>query len=179
MALLVTAIGEPKTFPQQRKDGSGSFDIIKVPLTLKAKFGDTSGFKMGVNYSIWLDAAKVVKVTAAAQSLIDGVATASDGSTYHPSCRLAIVNDAECFELGKLETKELQRKSDNGSYSVTNQTIWLKDPTMVLQYDILELAVHPQRGNIDDLDILVDVKGAKLLNAPVASAAPTTAVDPF
>lgn len=179
MALLVTAIGLPQTVTHERKDGSGSFTKNEIPFTVKAKFGDTSGFQMGVNYTIWLDASKVTKVALIAQSLIDGVAKAgSDGEMYHSSCRLAIVNDVECFQFGELRTKELKRK-DGTPYSVTNQTIWLKDPTLVLQYDIAELAVHPQRGNIDDLDILVDFKGAELLAAPVASAATTTAVDPF
>jgi hypothetical protein len=179
MALLVTAIGIPQKVTHERKDGSGSFNKNEIPFTLKAKFGETGGFQMGVNYTIWFDADKIAKVQLTAQSLIDGVAKAkSDGQMYHSSCRLAIVNDAECFEFGEIRTKTLKRK-DGTEYSVTNQTIWLKDPTMVFQYDILELAVHPQRGNIDDLDVLVDVKGAELLAAPVASAAPTTAVDPF
>ena len=179
MALLVTAIGIPQKVTHERKDGSGSFNKNEIPFTLKAKFGETGGFQMGVNYTIWFDASKIAKVQLTAQSLIDGVAKAkSDGQMYHSSCRLAIVNDAECFEFGEIRTKTLKRK-DGTEYSVTNQTIWLKDPTMVFQYDILELAVHPQRGNIDDLDVLVDVKGAELLAAPVTSAAPTTAVDPF
>jgi len=179
MALLVTAIGLPQTVTHDRKDGSGSFTKSEIPLTVKAKFGDTGGFQMGVNYTIWLDASKASKVALIAQSLIDGVAKAgSDGELYHSSCRLAVINDAECFEFGKIRVNDLKRK-DGTPYSVTNQTIWLKDPDTMLQYDIRELAIHPQRGNIDDLDILVDVKGAELLAAPVVSATSTTAVDPF
>jgi hypothetical protein len=59
---------------------------------------------------------------------------------------------------------------------VTNQTIWLKDDT-ALTYDIAELAVSPQRGNIDDLDILVDFRGAALV-APVVTSTATAEV-PF
>jgi hypothetical protein len=46
-----------------------------------------------------------------------------------------------------------------------------------LTYDIAELAVSPQRGNIDDLDILVDFRGAGLV-APVVTSTATAEV-PF
>lgn len=178
MALLVTMVGLPQQVTHDRKDGSGSFTKTEIPLTVKAKFGDTGGFQMGVNYTIWLDASKASKVALVAQSFIDGVAKAgSDGELYHSSCRLAVINEAECFEFGPIRTADLKRK-DGSPYSVTNQTIWLK-PTLEFKYGIGELAVHPQRGNIDDIDVLVDFKGAELLAAPVASETSTAVGDPF
>ena len=175
MTLLITKVGAPTTHTHNLKDGSGSFSKTEVPVTLQAKFGEEAGFQVGVNYTVWMDSARAGKVIAIASAFIDGTATDSNGELYHPSCRLAVVNDSECFTAGELRTKELTNKFGS-TYTVTNQTIWLKDDT-ALTYDIAELAVSPQRGNIDDLDILVDFRGAALV-APVVTSTATAEV-PF
>lgn len=176
MTLLITKVGAPTTHTHNLKDGSGSFNKTEVPVTLQAKFGDEGGFQVGVNYTLWLDSARAGKVIAIAQAFIDGEATDSNGELYHSNCRLAVVNDSECFSLGELKTKELTNKF-GGKYTVNNQTIWLKDD-LAFTYDIAELAVSPQRGNIDDLDILVDFRGTALLASAVVPSA-STMDEPF
>lgn len=178
MALLITKIGSALTQTKDRTDGSGKFTTTDTPFTLRAKFGDTGGFQMGVVYTIWLATSASKKVALIAQAFIDGTAQMTNGDTYHSDNRLAVVNDAECFEFGQIKNKEWT-DAQGVKHPQVAQTIWLKDKTMVMCYDILELAVNAQRGNINDLDVLVDFKGAELLNAPVASATSTTAVDPF
>ena len=175
MVLLFTKVGAPTTHTHELKDGSGKFSKTEVPVTLQAKFGEEAGFALGVNYTMWMDAVRASKVIAIAQAFIDGTATDKNGELYHPSCRLAVANDTDCFTVGELRTKELPNKF-GGTYTVTNQTIWLKDDT-ALTYDIAELAVSPQRGNIDDLDILVDFRGSALVAPAVTSTA--TAEVPF
>jgi hypothetical protein len=177
MTLLITKVGAPTTHTHTLKDGSGkTFTKTEVPVTLQAKFGEETGFTVGVNYTLWLDAGRAAKVIAIAQAFIDGEATDSAGELYHSNNRLAISNDVECFNLGELRTKELTNKF-GGTYTVTNQTLWLKDD-LALTYDIAELAVSPQRGNIDDLDIAIDVRGTALLATAVVPSV-STMDEPF
>ena len=168
MTLLITKVGAPTTHTQNLKDGSGSFDKTEVPVTLRAKFGEEAGFELGVNYTVWLSASKCRKVLAIASAFIDGTATDKNGELYHPNCRLAVVNDSECFNFGK-------RKANDGY--LDSQAIWLKDDVF-FTYEIGELSVSPERGNIDDLDILVDFRGASLIVAPVVTSV-VDAVEPF
>ena len=176
MTLLITKVGAPTTHTNNLKDGSGSFDKTEVPVTLQAKFGEEAGFTVGVNYTLWLDPRRASKVIAIAQAFIDGEATDSAGELYHSNNRLAVENDSECFNFGKLRTKELPSKF-GGTYTVTNQAIWLKDD-LAMTYDIAELTVSPERGNIDDLDILVDFRGTALLATAVVPSA-STMDEPF
>jgi hypothetical protein len=168
MTLLITKVGAPTTHTQNLKDGSGSFDKTEVPVTLRAKFGEEAGFDISVNYTVWLNASKCRKVIAIAQAFIDGTATDKNGELYHPNCRLAVVNDSECFNFGK-------RKANDGY--LDSQAIWLKDDVF-FTYDIGELSVSPERGNIDDLDILVDFRGTALLATAVVPSA-STMDEPF
>ena len=178
MALLITKVGSALTQTKNRRDGSGQFVTTDTPFTLKAKFGDAGGFEMGVVYTIWLATSATKKVALIAQAFIDEVAQMANGDTYHADYRLGVSNEAECFEFGPMKDKPWT-DADGVNHPQKAQTIWLKDKSMVMCYDILELAVSPQRGNINDLDVLVDFKGAELLDAPVVSVASTTAEDPF
>jgi hypothetical protein len=168
MTLLITKVGAPQTRTENLKDGSGSFDKTNIPVTLRAKFGEEAGFELGVNYTIWLDVNKSRKVIAIASALIDGTATDKNGELYHPNCRLAVVNDSECFNFGKRKANETYLDS---------QAIWLKDDVF-FTYEIGELSVSPERGNIDDLDILVDFRGTALLASAVVPS-DATMDEPF
>jgi len=176
MTLLITKVGAPQMHTHELKDGSGNFSKTEVPVTLQAKFGEEAGFVLGVNYTMWLDPIRASKVIGIASALIDGTATDGNGELYHPVCRLALKNLAECFDMGPIRTKELPSKF-GGTYTVTNQTIWLKDE-LVCDWTIGELAISPERGNIDDLDVLVDFRGASLIVAPVVTSTATAEV-PF
>lgn len=177
MTLLITKVGAPQTHTHELKDGSGNFSKTEVPVTLQAKFGEEAGFALGVNYTLWLDPIRASKVIGIASALIDGTATDGNGEVYHAVCRLALNNFAECFDMGPVRTKDLVSKFGT-PYTVTNQTIWLKDEDdLVCTWSIGELAISPQRGNIDDLDILVDFRGAALVAPAVTSTA--TAEVPF
>jgi len=178
MSAVIIKVGAPKVFIHEKKDESGSFSKTEVPVTLQ-RLAD-SNLPAGVQYTIWLNVATQSTVIAMAKAFIAGtMKVKGTNEFFHPDTRLGINNDAESFEFGGVKPYNGQNKATGESYTLMQETIWLKDDC-AFSFAMLELPVDPRNGNINDLlaECDLDLVGDALLSVPIPSDL-ATAEEPF
>ena len=186
MSLIITKVGAAEMHTHKKKDGK-EFSKWEVPATLQ-RLAD-SNLPTGIQYTIWLnvDTEKGRQTVEVAKALIAGTMKVKGSNEFfHQDVRLGLNNDAESFDFlsspannGKLKEYHGRNKSTGQSYTVLQDTIWLKDGC-VFDWKLLETPVDKRHGNINDIlaECDLDLVGNELLSAPIPTAL-ATAQEPF
>lgn len=185
MSLIITKLGAAEMHTHAKKDGSGSFSKWEVPATLQ-RLAD-SNLPAGIQYTIWLnvDTQKGRETVEIAKAFIAGTMKVKGSNEFfHQDVRLGLNNDAESFDFlsvhnGKVKEYTGRNKSTGESYTILQDTIWLKDGC-VFDWKMLETPVDKRHGNINDIlaECDLDLVGNALLSAPIPSDLATT-VEPY